>query len=188
MSGFPLLQRLRRLFIVTLVMTTAACGDSSMPTIPPVPAVDLSRFMGRWYVIANIPTRLERNAYDAVESYELRSDGRIQTTFRYRNGSFGAPLKTLRPIGTVRSGFNNAVWGMQFIWPFKAEYVVVYLSEDYSQTIIGRSARDYAWVMARTPTLSDADYSRNLERLRALGYDLSHLRRVPQSAPPPGLP
>jgi apolipoprotein D and lipocalin family protein len=164
-----------------IAMTIAGCGNQSKPTIPPVPAVDLARFMGDWYVIANIPTRLERNAFDAVESYELRPDGRIQTTFRYRNNSFAAPLKTLRPVGTVRPGFNNAVWDMQFVWPFQAEYVVVYLSEDYSQTIIGRSARDYVWLMARTPNIPETDYSRAMERLRALGYDVSRVRRVPQS-------
>jgi apolipoprotein D and lipocalin family protein len=170
------------MFVVGVMMALSACGDQSAPTIAPVAAVDLQRFMGDWYVIAHIPTRLERNAYDAVESYALRPDGRVQTTFRYRNGSFNAPLKTLRPVGTVRTGFRNAVWGMQFIWPIKAEYVVVYLSDDYSQTIIGRSARDYAWVMARTPTLSDADYAQNVGRLRALGYDVTRVRRVPQSS------
>lgn len=167
--------------ILGSALSIAGCGDKSRPTIPPVSSVDLPRFMGDWYVIANIPTRLERDAYDAVESYELRPDGRVQTTFHYRSGSFTAPLKTLRPVGTVRPGFNQAVWGMQFVWPFKAEYVVVYLSDDYSQTIIGRSARDYVWFMARTPTVPDADYSRAMERIRALGYDVSRVRRVPQS-------
>ncbi len=169
------------LLTLGIAMTIAGCGDQSKPTIPAVPSVDLARFMGDWFVIANIPTRLERNAFDAVESYELRPDGRVQTTFRYRNKSFTAPIKTLKPVGTVRPGFNNAVWDMQFIWPFKAEYVVVYLSDDYSQTIIGRSARDYVWLMARTPTISEADYSRAIDRLRALGYDVSRVRRIPQS-------
>jgi apolipoprotein D and lipocalin family protein len=167
-----------------LVLSISGCGDSK-PTIPPVREVDLPRFMGDWYVIANIPTRIERDAYDAVESYQLRPDGRIQTTFRYRNNSFTAPLKTMKPIGTVRPGTQNAVWGMQFIWPIKAEYVIAYLSEDYSQTIIARSARDYAWIMARTPTISDADYAHNLQRLTDLGYDINRVRRVPQSPPKP---
>lgn len=170
-----------------LAMVSAGCGDRSAPTIPPVAQLDLPRFMGDWYVIAHIPTRLERNAYDAVESYQLRPDGRIQTTFRYRKNSFDAPLKTLRPVGTVQPGTGNAVWGMQFIWPIKAEYVVVYLSDDYDQTIIGRSARDYAWVMARTPTISDAAYSNHLHRLEALGYDVKKVRRVPQSLREPGV-
>ena len=164
-----------------VVLLMCSCGDHSRTTIPHVAHVDLPRFMGDWYVIATIPTRLERQAYDEVESYELRPDGRVQTNFRYRDNSFSAPIKTLKPVGTVRPGTGNAVWGMQFIWPIKAEYVVVYLSEDYSQTIIGRSARDYAWVMARTPSISEEDYGRHLQRLSALGYQVSLVRRVPQS-------
>jgi apolipoprotein D and lipocalin family protein len=164
-----------------LAMCSAGCDDHAQPSIRPVPHVDLPRFMGDWYVIAHIPARIEKNAYDAVESYALKPDGRIQTTFRYRNKSFEAPLKTWKPVGTVRPGTGNAVWGMQFIWPIKAEYVIVYLNDDYTQTIIGRSARDYAWVMARTPTLSERDYADNLRRLADLGYDVTQVRKVPQS-------
>lgn len=154
--------------------------------IPPVDSVDLPRFMGDWYVIANIPTFLERDSYDAVETYELRDDGKIQTTFRQRKGSFDAKVDTMRPVATVREGTGNAIWGMQFVWPIKAEYVIVYVDEDYSQTIIGRSARDYAWIMARTPQISDADYAAHIERLIALGYDTSKLRWVPQRTTDPG--
>jgi len=155
-----------------------------MTAIPAVSHVDLPRFMGDWYVIASIPSFPERHAYDAVESYALRPDGRIQTTFRYRDGSFDAPVKTLRPVGTVVPGTGNAVWGMQFIWPIKAEYVIAYLDTDYAETIIARSKRDYAWIMARTPAISAADYAADVERLRVLGYDLAKLRRVPQEARP----
>ena len=144
--------------------------------------VDLPRFMGDWYVIASIPSYPERQAYEAVESYELRPDGRIQTTFRYRKGSFEAPLQTMRPVGTVVPDTGNAVWGMQFIWPIKAEYVISYLDADYSETLIARSKRDYAWIMARTPRISDEAYAKDVERLERMGYDISKLRRVPQQA------
>ena len=164
-----------------LITVAAGCMSNGLPTVPVVRAVDLPRFMGAWYVIAAIPSYPERNAYDAVESYELLPDGRIQTTFRYRKGSFEAPLKTMRPVGTVVPGTGNAVWGMQFIWPIKAEYVISYLDPGYSATIIARSKRDYAWIMARNPQIPDAAYAADVERLRAMGYDVSKLRKVPQS-------
>ena len=162
------------------LMVACSSTQGARP-IPPVAAVELPRFMGDWYVIAHIPTFPERHAWDAVESYTLRDDGRIATTFRYRKGSFDAPLKTMHPVGTVRPGTGNAIWGMQFVWPIQAEYVIVHVEPDYSQTIVGRSARDYAWVMARTPQIPEQDYQRHLQRLRELGYDLGKLRRVPQS-------
>ena len=118
----------------------AACGGANVKDpIPPVPHVDVPRFMGDWYVIAQIPTRLEREAYDSVETYTLRDDGKVDTTFRYRDGGFDEKIKTLHPTGTVREGTGNAIWGMQFVWPIKAEYVIVYIDDDYQQTIVGRS-------------------------------------------------
>lgn len=171
-----------RLLIVALALAAVGCGNTTLKTLPRVSQVDIPRFMGSWYVIAHIPSYIERNAYTAVESYELKSDGRIQTTFSYRNGSFDAPLKSMKPVGTVQPQTGNAVWGMQFIWPIKAEYVIAYLKDDYSLTIIGRSARDYAWIMARTPEISPEDLAFCLQKLRELGYDTTKVRRVPQAS------
>ncbi|MDM0012515.1 lipocalin family protein [Variovorax sp. J22P168] len=160
----------------------AGCAHAP-PTIAPVAEVDLERFMGDWYVIGNIPTRLEREAFNARESYVLDADGAIRTTFEYRDGSFEAPVKTLHPVGRVRPGTRNAVWGMQFVWPIEAEYVIVDLDPAYRLTIIGRSQRDYAWIMARTPRIADSDYAAAVQRLKALGYSTEGLRRVPQRWP-----
>jgi len=71
---------------------------------------------------------------------------------------------------------------MQFIWPIKADYRIVYLSDDYQRTIIGRKARDYVWLMARTPTLSDADYQAMVQKTQSLGYDVDKIRKVPQQS------
>ena len=53
----------------------------------------------------------------------------------------------------------------------------------HAYTVIGRSARDYAWVMARTPTMPAADYAAAVAKLEALGYPLDGLREVPQRWP-----
>ena len=124
-----------------------------MKPVQTVESVDLQRFMGDWYVIASIPTFIETDAFNAVESYKLSEDGSIATTFRFNKGGFDDPEKIYKPRGFIEDRPSNAVWGMQFIWPFKAEYRIIYLSDDYAQTIIGRMKRDYAWIMAWT--LSD---------------------------------
>jgi apolipoprotein D and lipocalin family protein len=159
---------------------TACLTRTTRPTIAPVAQIDLARFMGDWYVIAHIPARVERDAYAAVESYRLAEDGRVRTTFRYRDGGFDEPVETMEPVATVRAGSGNAVWDMQFVWPVKAEYVIVHVDADYTQTIVGRSKRDYVWLMARTPTISETDYAAHVARIGALGYDTGRLRRVPQ--------
>ena len=69
---------------------------------------------------------------------------------------------------------------MQFIWPIKGYYRIVYLSEDYSTTIIGRNKRDYVWLMARTPEMSGTDYEKAVQFISGAGYDITQLKRVPQ--------
>ena len=136
--------------------------------------------MGQWYVIASIPTPIEKNAYNAIETYELDVDGSIATTFSFRKGGFDGKQKTYRPRGFVRNTESNAEWGMQFIWPVKADYRIVYVDSDYEQTIIGRNKRDYVWIMARTPTISNEDYFAHVKLLREQGYDTNRLKLVPQ--------
>ena len=150
------------------------------PPIQTVPHVDLPRFMGDWYVIANIPTFVETDAYNAVESYRLDADGTIATTFTFRQGSFDGELKSHHPRGFVLDTQSNAVWGMQFIWPFKGDFRIVYLNSDYTQTVIGREKRDYVWIMARQPTIPESDYQRIVELLGREGYDTAQIRKVPQ--------
>lgn len=171
--------------MVPLLALLAACQTSGHAPMQTVPHVDLERFMGDWYVIANIPTPLERGAHNAVETYALAEDGSIQTTFTYRKDAFDGPLKEYHPRGFVLDRQTNALWGMRFVWPVKADYRIIHLADDYSQTVIGRQKRDYVWIMARTPLVSDADYQRLVRVVEAHGYDVGKLRKVPQQWPAP---
>jgi apolipoprotein D and lipocalin family protein len=154
-----------------------------MKPIKTVDYVDLNRFMGDWYVIANIPTFIETDAYNAIESYRLNQDGTVATTFRFNKGSSDGPLKEYHPRGFVRDAQSNAVWGMQFVWPFKAEYRIIYLNDDYSVTVIGRTKRDYVWIMAREPAITAEEYARITDFLKEQGYEIDKLQKVPQFIP-----
>ena len=162
-----------------MVLTLTLLGCKGVEILKPVEEVDLKRFMGDWYVIANIPTRIETTAHNAVESYEIDSDGTIATTFTFRDEAFDGKLKTYHPRGFV-SEESNAIWGMQFIWPFKADYRIVYLDDDYTTTIIGRNKRDYVWLMARKPELAPERYAELVAMIESMGYDVGQLQKVPQ--------
>jgi apolipoprotein D and lipocalin family protein len=164
-------------FALMISFVVSAC--SSMSSIKTVDRLELERFMGDWYVIANIPTALEKKAYNAVERYHLDDNGTVATTFTFRKGGFDGPLKTYRPRGFVHDD-SNAVWGMRFLWPFKADYRIIYLESDYSIAVVGRSKRDYLWVMARGTVIPETRLREILEYTESLGYDLSQVRMVPQ--------
>jgi len=173
-----------------LLCVTLAGGCAS-PNPPPLLAidrkVDLERFMGDWYVIGFIPVSIpffsEEGAHNGVESYRLTDEGIIETTYTFRKGGFDGPEKRMTPKGWVHDEETNAEWRMQFLWPFEAAYLIVYLDEDYRRTIIGVPNRKYVWIMSRDPELSDADYGELLDHVAKLGYDRDKVQRVPQRWP-----
>jgi apolipoprotein D and lipocalin family protein len=166
------------------VVALSGCA-SKLPPLKTVDNLDLQRYMGPWYVIACIPTFIETKAYNAVETYRLDPDGTVDTVFTFNQGGFDGPLKRYNPRGFVRDPVHKSTWGMRFVWPFKAEFLVTHINADYSQTVVGRTRRDYVWIMARTPEIPAADYDRLVRELAAQGYDVTKLRKVPQRWPAP---
>ena len=82
-------------------------------------------------------------------------------------------MRSLRSRGFVLSP-DNTVWGRRYIWPIRADYRISHVADDYSQTVITREKRDYAWILARTPTLPEADLQRLIDLVGRQGY--RHLR------------
>lgn len=167
-----------RLLLFFALAGIGACA--SYPPMPPVEKIDIDRFMGSWYVIANIPTRWEKNIVNAVETYTLVEDNVVETVFEYREGGVDGELKRMTPTGFITDHPSNALWGMQFVWPIKADYRIVYINSDYTQTIIGREKRDYVWIMARTPEIPERDFEKLASEVESLGYAIEDLQRVPQ--------
>jgi apolipoprotein D and lipocalin family protein len=162
-----------------MTLTLGACAARG-PEMETVDYVDIERFMGDWYVIANIPTFLEKEAYNAVETYALNDDGSIATTFTFRKGGFDGEEKEFNPKGFISDTRTNATWGMRFVWPIKADYRIIYVDNDYSKTVIARQKRDFIWIMARSPQIPDAEYQELVELAESVGYDVSKIQRVPQ--------
>ena len=171
------MQTVKSIILAALLLIGTGC--QTMKPIHTVDKVDLNRFMGDWYVIASIPTFIEKDAFNAMESYRIDDDGTVATTFRFNKGSLDGPIKEYNPRGFIRDETSNAVWDMQFIWPFKAEYRIIYLSEDYSQTVIGRTKRDYVWIMARKNSIPNIDYEKLLKFLLEQDYNINDIRKVP---------
>jgi len=167
------------LYSISAVLLMSGCATKPAE-LATVDYVDLDRFMGDWYVIANIPTFIEKGAHNAVENYTMNDDGSIATRFTFRKDSFDGKKKEYNPKGFITDTESNAVWGMRFIWPIKADYRVIYLADDYSVTVIGRNKRDFVWIMAREPQMSDTRYDEVVDFVESVGYDITKLRRVPQ--------
>jgi len=173
---------MKSLYLILNIFVLFGCSSPPTEPLPRAHDVDIDRFMGDWYVIANIPTFIEKNAYNALESYSMNSDGSIATTFSFNKDGFNGKRIIYSPTGYVNPD-DNSLWGMQFIWPVKAEYIIAYLSPDYQHTIIARRARDYVWIMSRTPSIEPDTYKNLISLCADMGYDTNLIKKVPHQWP-----
>lgn len=151
-----------------------------MPPLKTVAHVDLPRFMGRWYVIANISNFFEKEAFGSIETYTLRPDGKIDVLFTFNRKAFDGEPRRMTQVGWVHDTTTNAEWRVRPLWPLSLAYLIIDLADDYSWTAIGYPNRKLVWIMAREKTLPDATYAGIIQRLVEQGYDAKMIQKVPQ--------
>ena len=171
----------RALTTTAAVLVLSGCALlAPKEPLPTVESVDLDRYMGQWYVIANIPYFGERGNVAGRAIYRQRDDGRMDDIYIYKKGDFDAPDERLEGVAWVVDDNTRAEWKVRFYWPLSFGYYIVGFDDDYQWSMVGHPTRNYAWIMAREPTMDEALYARLLARFEALGYDASELQKVPQ--------
>lgn len=168
---------------ISSLISIACTTTKELPPLDKVSSVDLKRFMGDWYVIANIPTFVEKGAHNAIEHYDLNDDGSIAITFTYHKDAFDGPLKTYTMTGTPVDGTNNAEWKVSPFWPLKFPYYTVELDPDYQWVVVATPNRGYLWIMARQPQMDEALFQSIKDRMVARGFKASEIQIVPQKWP-----
>lgn len=168
-----------RVFLVGLLtLFPTACQSQTMHT-PSASAIDLSRFMGAWHVIAHVPYFGERGHVASRDEYTLRPDGRIAVHYVYQEG-FSEPVKTLDSKATVKRDTGNRRWTTWFFGVIPTKFNILEVAPDYSWALINYPGRDLAWIFSRTADMGDAQYAELVDRMRDHGVDTGKLVRVPQ--------
>ena len=166
-----------------VLFSLAGCSTMKTPPLRTVPHVDLERYLGRWYVIANIPYFLEHGKVASYDTYAKRPDGKMDNIFTFRKSSFDAPEQSWHGTAWVTNTTTNAEWKVRFIWPFYSTYLVLELDPDYRWAVVGTPGRDLLWVLARDRQMSPAEYEHVLTLIAQQGYDRTKIKPVPQPAP-----
>jgi apolipoprotein D and lipocalin family protein len=178
---------LRAGIVVVLAATVAACAVPRTPagtSLATVDKLDLARYEGRWYEVARLPNRFQAQcAGDVTATYARRSDGTIDVANACRRAD-GA-TETAQGVARVVDPSTNAKLEVRFapaalswlpwVW---GDYWVLALDPGYGYALVGEPARDYLWVLSRTPTLPADDYARLLDVARRAGYDTDRVQRT----------
>ncbi len=168
--------------LLSLVFMVLACEAMAQdkPPLRVVDSVDLQRYLGKWYEIASYPAWFQKGCTASTAEYSLMRDGKIRVVNRCRKESLDGPLKESEGKAEVVDAVTNAKLKVWFFWPFKGNYWIIELDDDYQWAVVGEPKRKYLWILSRTPTMKDKVYGDILSRLPQKGYDPARLQRTAQ--------
>jgi apolipoprotein D and lipocalin family protein len=150
--------------------------------------IDLERYMGRWYVIADTPFLSEYNYVDDYDEWTLHRNGRTDDGYLRRRHSFDQPVTGSHFVAKVMPGTGNTKWRVGLIWPFEVVVVTACVDPEYRYSIRCMADGRMVWILSRTPEMEQATYAEMLVRLNGMGFDVDRIRRVPQRTEQTGLP
>ncbi len=145
-----------------------------------LPVLDINRYMGRWYNIANVPYFGERGYVASYSEWHLQPEGVIQDIYVGQKGGFDAPETRREFSDSIVPNSGNAEWHVRLFGPVYVSQITTYVDPDYRYTILGTTDRNLVWIFARDRDISAAAYADLVARASAQGFNTAHLKRVPQ--------
>ena len=142
--------------------------------IEPVSGFDQNRYLGTWYEIARLDHSFERGLTDVTATYAVNPDGSIAVLnrgFDAKEGDWRAAEGVARFVQSP----DIAHLKVSFFGPFYGSYIVFELGEDYDYAFVAGFNRDYLWLLARTPQITEALRADFLARITSLGFDAGQL-------------
>lgn len=147
--------------------------------IQPVENFELNRYLGKWYEIARLNHSFERDLEAVTAEYSMRDDGGIRVINSGRN------IETQKSQQAEGRAYfvedpNLGYLKVSFFGPFFGSYVVFELDKNYQYAFVAGNTKNYLWLLARTPKVSEDLINKFTSRALQLGFDTNQLIFVNQ--------
>ena len=162
---------------LTALIVGCAAGQKGYAPLETVDNVDLTRYMGQWYEIASYPAWFQKGCTASTAYYELLPDGKVSVVNRCQTDDPDNKVKEARGKAQVVDPSTNAKLKVWFFWPFKGDYWIIDLDEDYQWSVVGEPKREYLWILSRNPDMDEHIYADIISRLQGKGYDPAKLNK-----------
>jgi apolipoprotein D and lipocalin family protein len=154
-----------------------------------VPALDVPRYLGRWYEVAKLPNWFQRQcARDTSAEYRAQATGELQVINRCRKAS--GEMIEAQGLARQLGGAQSATLQVRFapawlswlplVW---GDYWVVDLDPAYDLVAVSEPRREYLWILSRQPKVDPQRYRALLDRLAGMGLPVEQLELTEHSAP-----
>lgn len=160
------------------VAATAALYFKNRKTIPSgvvaVAPFEVKKFAGKWYEIARLDYRFERNLDNVTAEYSLNKDGSLKVVNTGYNYVKGKQEKAVGKALFVQSP-ETAMLKVSFAGPIYSGYNVIALDKNYKYALVVGHNRHYLWILSREPKIPENVKKEYLQKAKELGYKVDQL-------------
>lgn len=135
---------------------------------------EADRYLGKWYEIARIDFKFEKNLNNVTAEYSKKDNGHIKVD---NKGFDYVKNKWKESIGEARfvEDPNTARLKVSFFKPIWSGYNVIDLDENYRYALVAGSSLDNLWILSRETTVPGDIKQRFLNTANRAGYDTGRL-------------
>ena len=173
---------MRNLLIAATTLLLTAC--TGIPDgIRAIDEFQINQYLGTWYEIARLDHSFERGLSNVTAEYTLKDDGGVKVINKGYSKEKKA-WKTAEGKAYFVGDKNTGHLKVSFFGPFYGSYIIFKLDKPgYQYAYIASYSKDYLWLLARTPTVSEAILNDFITTSRSLGFNTNELIFVEQASP-----
>lgn len=174
--GSTKIKELKIKHLLTLSLLSVLCF--SCARIPKkataVHGFEKSKYLGKWYEIARLDFKFEKNLNNTTAEYSLNKNGTIKVDnkgYNYRKNAWK------QSIGKAKFRGEDTVGKLKvsFFGPFFAGYNVIAIDKDYQYALVAGKSTDYMWILSRTLTIPETVKNEYIEIAKKIGYNTDDL-------------
>ncbi|WP_432710891.1 lipocalin family protein [Pedobacter sp.] len=165
-------------WFVAIALGVIAINLSSCRSIPKgavaVRPFDKQKYLGKWYEVARLDFKFERNLNNVTAEYSMKDNGKIRVEnrgYNYKDKEWKESIGKAKFRGSSEVGRLK----VSFFGPFYSPYNVLALDDNYQYALVAGKNLKYLWILSRQTTIPDNIKSAYLQKAESLGYDTGDL-------------
>jgi len=164
--------------ITSLLILAVMIGFGSCTSIPKgavaVKPFDIEKYLGKWYEIARMDFRFERDLNNVTANYSRNDNGTIKVDnqgYNYVTKEWKQAIGKAKPAGQP----DEARLKVSFFGPFYSAYNVIALDSEYKYALVAGKNLKYLWILSRETTVPESIKNSYLKIAQDLGFDIAAL-------------
>jgi apolipoprotein D and lipocalin family protein len=167
------------LICVCVLIPSKALAQKTAVTA--VSFVDLKKYSGKWFEIAKLPHKFQKECVGNTTSTfnTMRDDGQMEVlnSCLQRNGK----VDHFKGQATIVDAGTNSKMKVSFP-KFSSDSIwIVDLDPNYQYAVVGNPDRKFLWILSRTPQMNDGTYQQILRNIEKMGFQPNKLVKTPQN-------